>query len=60
MISRELLYIIILLQLKPPPSSYKPTPSRGGVSGTSGGDGRPRSNQGMNFSNKLQDKANQL
>jgi hypothetical protein len=46
--------------MKPPPSSYKPTPSRAGNVGTSGGDGRPRSNRGIGFSNKLSEKANQL
>lgn len=39
--------------MKPPPSSYKPTPSKAGIVGTSGGDGRPRSNRGIGFSNKL-------
>ena len=46
--------------MKPPPSSYKPTPSRAGNVGTSGGDSRPKSNRGLGFSNKLSEKANQL
>ena len=48
--------------MKPPPSSYKPTPSRAGNVGTSGGGGdtRPRSNRGLGFTNNLKDKANQL
>lgn len=46
--------------MKPPPSSYKPTPSRAGNVGTSGGDARPRSNRGLGFTNNLKDKANQL
>ena len=49
-----------LIQIKPPPSSYKPTPSRAGNVGTAanGGTGRPQSNQGRGFSNELTDKAN--
>lgn len=49
--------------IKPPPSSYKPTPSRAGNIGSvsgSGATGRPQSNQGIGFSNKLQNKANEL
>jgi hypothetical protein len=46
--------------MKPPPSSYKPTPSRAGGTSGGGASGRPQSNQGRGFSNKLQDKANEL
>lgn len=46
--------------MKPPPSSYKPTPSRAGNNGTASGDARPKSNRGLGFSNKLSEKANQL
>jgi hypothetical protein len=52
-----------LIKIKPPPSSYKPTPSRAGNIGSvsgSGATGRPQSNQGIGFSNKLQNKANEL
>ncbi len=54
--------IIINFQMKPPPSSYKPSASRAGNVGTSGGggDARPKSNRGLGFSNKLSEKANQL
>jgi hypothetical protein len=60
MISKAPQYFLSYLKMKPPPSSYKPTPSKAGNVGTSGGDGRPRSNRGIGFSNKLSEKANQL
>ena len=46
--------------MKPPPSSYKPTPSKAGNVGTAGGDGRPKSTRGLGFTNNLSNKAAQL
>lgn len=47
------------MKARPPPSSYKATPSRAGGNVTTAG--RPISNRGMNYmSNDLQKKANDL
>lgn len=61
MILKVLQYNFFIIQIKPPPSSYKPTPSRAGGNVSAAGGGaanRPVSNQGKGFSNKLADKVN--